>query len=227
MISAWRTGIFKTVGSALLDKEILDRLVSMVPATRALTRGVFSHLWGLFFAWLDSRGEMEALRVLKRYYFLPDNFASWNGGIDTVMPGSYSGSQAQEAWHRVKLRPTLETLKIPVEEVLVKLNGLVASRLEQAKLRYVSLEDAPALQWCPRLCAEGQDYLSATEFMRTKCLPDGTSCWIFRSSDVSMAEPLGLHSWPFRQVLKVFPECPALSRGHPFLSENPRNSMQG
>ena len=134
----------------------------MVPATRALTRAVFSHLWGLFFAWLDSRGEMEALRVLKRYYFLPDNFASWNGGIDTVMPGSYSGSQAQEAWHRVKLRPTLETLKIPVEEVLVKLNGLVASRLEQAKLRYVSLEDAPALQWCPRLCAEGQDYLSAT-----------------------------------------------------------------
>ena len=64
LITAWRSGIFKVVGSALIDKEILERLISMVRATRPFTRAVFCVLWGLFFSWLESFGETDAIRLL-------------------------------------------------------------------------------------------------------------------------------------------------------------------
>jgi len=62
-----------------------------------------------FFGRLAGKGEEAAAAAsLRKHYFDTDGYAAWCGGVDLNMPGSYSGSQSQESWHRHVLRPSLE-----------------------------------------------------------------------------------------------------------------------
>ena len=139
----------------------------MVHGTPALTRLAFICIWEQFFGRLAGKGEAAAAASLRKHYFDTDGYTAWCGGVDLNMPGSYSGSQSQESWHRHVLRPSLEHMKRPVEQVIERLNLLVKSRYKQASLRLQSLEDCPARMWSKKLVAEGEAILQKPAFIST------------------------------------------------------------
>ena len=48
----------------------------------------------------------------------------WWAGLQHVQPGSASGTQAQESWHRWALKEYMSTLRMEVPDFLSKLNQL-------------------------------------------------------------------------------------------------------
>ena len=118
-------------------------------------------------ALLHSPDLHSAAASLRKHYFDTDGYAAWCGGVDLNMNGSYSGSQSQESWHRHVLRPSLEHMKRPVEQVIERLNLLVKSRHEQASLRLRSLEDCPARMWSRKLVVEGEAILQKPAIIST------------------------------------------------------------
>ena len=132
-------------------------------------------------ALLHSPDLHSAAASLRKHYFDTDGYAAWCGGVDLNMNGSYSGSQSQESWHRHVLRPSLEHMKRPVEQVIERLNLLVKSRHEQASLRLRSLEDCPARMWSRKLVAEGEAILQMLQFT-FRCSWDRDTQYISKSS---------------------------------------------
>lgn len=90
----------------------------------------FDWMWSNNFAWLAEQGEAPLISASKRYYFndieLEKFEADWRQGLDKLVPASHTGTQAQESWHLHRLRATMENLRLPVSEVVSKIQDLLA-----------------------------------------------------------------------------------------------------
>ena len=92
--------------------------------------------------------------TFKKYYiqWLEAGYeGSWRGSIDRCQPGSFSGTQSQEVWHKTRLRSCLTHIRRPVNEVIEGLENLFSSRLSQARLREGKMYDFPHGDWSPYL----------------------------------------------------------------------------
>ena len=57
--------------------------------------------------------------------------AAWWCGLERVQPGSASGTQAQEAWHRHTLKEWMQSLRVAIPDFLQRLGEFCEARLGQ------------------------------------------------------------------------------------------------
>ena len=67
-ITRWRTGVFVNLRQELRDKELLQDLERFIHTARLLPQAIFSLLIDEVLAWLENRGELESILLLKRTY---------------------------------------------------------------------------------------------------------------------------------------------------------------
>ena len=170
--------------------DLLVTLQKMVYTSRNLPAMTFDWIWSNNFAWLAEQGEAPLILALKRYYFndieLEKFEADWRQGLDKLVPASHTGTQAQESWHLHRLRATMENLRLPVPEVVSKIQDLFSSRLSQLKLKTDPLWDVPCRLWSKDLVTEAQAFLAVDEQRFSAELEAGTQYTMFRRE---MAEP--------------------------------------
>ena len=98
-MKVWRSGIFKTVDSHLRQGSYLSLVEFAVYTSRCASPGAFAAIW-------DSTSKESAATEALRTYWLEERkdgsgyTACWNIHPSRVQPGSGSGSQSQENWHR-------------------------------------------------------------------------------------------------------------------------------
>lgn len=125
----------------------------MVYGSRVSPAGIFSLLWSACLTWLESKGEIDCVHLLKTYYLECVNGlwdASWRHSPTRILPGSASGSQAQESWHVHRLIPGVSGLKQPLADFVTDLRSFVGSRADQLA-KQTSLYQVPGSQWDPEL----------------------------------------------------------------------------
>eukprot|EP00435_Cladocopium_sp_Y103_P069475 s33_g33.t1 len=129
-ICAYRADAFATVSRHLsaAGRKMVPLVQRAFHCLRSLpTALVFHTVAQLLFATLNAQNpsEEKAAKALQRYYFVtlpavdarsqfaledwpgdPQKFVTsdWWSGLQRLQPGSASGTQAQEAWHRQKLK---------------------------------------------------------------------------------------------------------------------------
>ena len=90
--------------------------------------------------------------------------ADWWAGLQRLQPGSASGTQAQESWHRHKLKKYMRTLRTSVSDCVGNLQAFTRHLCKQARLTPHPLPDVPSepfpdrfVLWdSPALLAEGR-----------------------------------------------------------------------
>ena len=65
----------------------------------------------------------------------------WWGGLCRLQPGSASGTQAQESWHRHRLKKRIGNLRQDVPSFVASLRQFCTSRLQQLRLSRPCLPD--------------------------------------------------------------------------------------
>eukprot|EP00439_Symbiodinium_sp_Y106_P016405 s1248_g2.t1 len=190
-MAAWRSGLFSVAKKHLRKKQLLPLIQNVVHLLRSLPTALLFHsVSTLLFDTLLAQEprEEKVVQRLQRFYFnkvsaqdakrlyglqswrgSPDYIweAPWWAGPQRLQPGSASGTQAQESWHRHKLKKFLGNLRtsIPV---------LAQQTLSQLRLRGGSLPDAPTepfpdkwvLEDSPALTRDGRT--AATQFHSCK-----------------------------------------------------------
>ena len=138
-------------------------------------------MWDRIYQWMDERGEGACKESFQRFYMHKDSEDKWAAGWcgALAVPGSYSGTQAQERWHGSR-RPSLTHTRIPAGDVVSALQRLCKSRVAQAKLKTEPLYDIPSCHWSKYLQQEAKRALALPEFFRKSAGEDGTVSYIFR-----------------------------------------------
>ena len=127
-VQAYRAGFSGTVKRNLHDQTWREYLVSWVHVLRSCPSALLFHtiVHHIFSYMLSSNPpESACVDAMKRHYFtsvpasrfhLPDDeghliCADWWSGVARLQPGSASGSQAQESWHRHKLKAYISNMR--------------------------------------------------------------------------------------------------------------------
>lgn len=152
----YRKGVFQNLKAALKNPTAFPDLERMVYGCRVAPAGVFSLLWTVCLAWLEANNEVDAAALLKAHYLekTADGLweASWRHAPTRILPGTASGSQAQEAWHMSRLIPGVSGLKQPLPDFIADLRSFVGCRADQLA-KQTNLYQVPGLQWDPELWA--------------------------------------------------------------------------
>ena len=77
------------------------------------------------------------------------DLADWWHGLQRVQPGSASGTQSQEAWHRHKLKKRIGSLRQSLDALLKCLGEFTQSRLKDLQATEGELPDVP-IETLPR-----------------------------------------------------------------------------
>ena len=172
MVNAWRKGVYTTVRNAATPgraDEIVKFLKPILELSRvAPTLLIFHMLWHFAFSELQRRGEAACLKVLEKNYFTHVlagearsewGLESWHGdqdwlysaawwsGCQRLPPGSACGTQAQESWHRHKLKAFMVSLYMSIPDFLDRLTSFCQQRLGQLEVKEERLLDYPAEPW--------------------------------------------------------------------------------
>ena len=126
--------VLRTCPSALLFHAIVERLLEcMVEAQEHACADAFRqhYLTSVAAADFDVRGHDNV------------TLADWWCGVARLQPGSASGTQAQESWHRWKLKAHIKHLRQDVPTFVASLQSFTSSRLQQLKLQGPELPDTP------------------------------------------------------------------------------------
>jgi len=116
---------------------------------------------------------LKVAKALQRYYFdkIPaaavkeiyrlkswlgesDGFAwsaPWWAGLDRLQPGSAAGSQAQESWHRWRLKAHIKDLHQTVRAFMTSLEGFCSDALKDMVETKETLADLPQEPWPDRI----------------------------------------------------------------------------
>eukprot|EP00435_Cladocopium_sp_Y103_P042063 s1470_g11.t1 len=197
---SWRRGFVKTLQKTIRDPELLDTVRTLV-----------------------AKGENDVVATFKKYYiqWLEAGYeASWRGSIDRCQPGSFSGTQSQEIWHKTRLRASLRHIRRPVDEVIEGLENLFSSRLQQARLREGKMHDFPHGQWSPNLretcdkmltygdlVVEEEDAATGAKFF---CFRSETEDWTKPSPDILSALRRLFYASPGEDVQDLLLRLPGL-----------------
>lgn len=159
IVHAWRTGIYATIrrhcrGGSRAD-DTVSFLKPILEVSRVLpTLLLFHTIWHYTFSALRSRGEHACAKALDDCYFKPTRVpaqeahdlwgleswpgdtqwvycAAWWSGLQHIQPGTASGSQAQEAWHRNTLKMFMCHLRRTMPEFIERLEAFCQVQLEQ------------------------------------------------------------------------------------------------
>ena len=196
---AWRAGIFSTVEKDLspFGKRLLPLVKRTIFCLRSVPTAIIFHtITDLLFRTLLAQEppERKAVSKMQRFYFAKvpaaaarirfelkgwpgdPSFlfsADWWCGIQRIQPGSASGIQAQESWHKRKLKAYL-SLRSDLPTFCKSLEGFTRSRLHELRAHDCPLPDVPrepfpdktVLHDSVKLTAAGRTF--AHQFWRTK-----------------------------------------------------------
>ncbi|CAK9113626.1 Carbam_trans_N domain-containing protein [Durusdinium trenchii] len=165
---AWRAGIFSTVEKDLspFGKRLLPLVKRTIFCLRSVPTAIIFHtITDLLFRTLLAQEppERKAVSKMQRFYFAKvpaaaarirfelkgwpgdPSFlfsADWWCGIQRIQPGSASGIQAQESWHKRKLKAYL-SLRSDLPTFCKSLEGFTRSRLHELRAHDCPLPDVP------------------------------------------------------------------------------------
>jgi hypothetical protein len=192
---AHRSGIFALVKTHLspAGKPLFKLIENAVHAMRSLPTALLFHT--VTHLLLDGlAAEAAVVRALCRHYFIQvpahDAKARWNlldwigesgflysadwwSGVDRLQPGSASGTQAQESWHKCKLKAYLG-IRTALPTLFENFEQFTRSRLHDLRASSPALPDVPRVPFPDRqllfdvtwLTKEGRT--SAHHFFRCK-----------------------------------------------------------
>ena len=169
--AVWRAGLFATMKRKLSHTG--QRLLPLIERTIFLLRSVPTALLFHSVAHVLQQTllaqvppEKAAVQALRQHYLTScspreakerfevsswpgqDNcnrliLADWWHGVQRLQPGSASGTQAQEAWHRHKLKKRLQHLHQPLDALFSSLQTFTQSRLKDLRAIGGPLPDVP------------------------------------------------------------------------------------
>ena len=168
-ITAWRSGIFSAAKKALsiANKQLTDWLRPWIHLLRTIpTAESFHTIADTLLRQMEYVfGEPACAKVLRDHYFVrvpaavaqaafgvtswigDQTFlwsADWWAGVQRAQPGSASGSQAQESWHRHKLKAHVHTLRQEMHMAVRSLSEFSMSRCRVYCSSEALLPDTPA-----------------------------------------------------------------------------------
>ena len=158
--------LFHTVTHLLLDGLAVEAAV-----VRALCRHYFVQVPAH-----DAKARWNLLDWIGESGFLYS--ADWWSGVDRLQPGSASGTQAQESWHKCKLKAYLG-IRTALPTLFENFEQFTRSRLQDLRASSPALPDVPRVPFPDRrllfdatwLTKEGRT--SAHHFFRCKAYEDG------------------------------------------------------
>jgi hypothetical protein len=195
-VLTWRSGVYHTLQKHHVSTEAMDLIRTWLPILRKTpTAAIFHTLTHYLFEALGRDGQETALKVLRTYYFAElsgqdatNRFGirSWIGGRDSIwyaywwagfqrlQPGSASGSQSQEAWHK-KFKGHIGNLNLEMPDFYERLDSYCQWFLEQLQLTTSPFPDLPTDPYPDSLLldADRMDALertSAPEFLQPQCM---------------------------------------------------------
>ena len=134
--NVWRAGIMSNLKKQTSAAEALEQVEKVVHLSRFLCQGAFATLWEAAMDALSLSGESALVATLRQQYLSEDADgrldAHWRSGVDCAKPGFASGSQAQEAWHRWRLKACLPGLHREVGEAVECLKTFLGTRADYA-----------------------------------------------------------------------------------------------
>lgn len=174
----------------------------------------FSVVWHFVFQLLTSEDERKCVKVLLQHYFvkLPAACArethqllGWGGeedwaicadwwcGPGRLQPGSASGSQAQESWHKNRLKAALTSLYMPVDALVERLKLFSAARYTKLCHQTGKLPDVPTEPFPDKYLLDGvglakqqrtgpKEYYAQGAYASFRDPSDGTLYVAFRGS---------------------------------------------
>ena len=151
-MNGWRSGIMACLKKHCDVPELLERVEQCIYVSRFLCQGTFATLWEAVTDSLSLAGEHDVVTVLRQQYLTTDERdgrldAHWRGAVDCQKPGFASGSQAQEAWHRWRLKSSLPGLHCEVDDVLDCFKKFLATRADYAMQMQQQYWDSPPSGW--------------------------------------------------------------------------------
>ena len=158
-VQTYRTGFPQAMQKRALDLSWPPYLVSWVYVLRSCPSPLLFHtaVERLVESLLASDPpETDCVQALRQYYLtvVPGRkyhirqlesliSADWWCGLARLQPGSASGTQAQETWHRHKLKKYISNMRQSVPAFVSSLELFSKSRLQQLQLQYPVLPDIP------------------------------------------------------------------------------------
>ena len=165
-VIVWRAGVWATVWRHARNRQALDFVKPWVCLLRTVpTALLFTTLSEYMFRMLHAMGEGACATILQKHYFKKTDAADarrmfalrdwegdasfiwtadWWAGIERMQPGSTGGSQAQESWHRHKLKAFIKLLHQHIDDFAVRLNRMTMCRLSNLERANPCLRDTPA-----------------------------------------------------------------------------------
>ena len=111
-VNSYRAGLPSTCTKHLSEsgKKLLPLIMQTIHVARVLpTENLFKMTMGLLFDTLLAQTPSEAkLVAIFKQHYMNGMLADWWQGLHRIQPGSASGTQAQESWHRHKLKKYLK-----------------------------------------------------------------------------------------------------------------------
>lgn len=189
-IQVYRAGFPQTIRKHAVDKSWAPYLVSWVHVLRAFPSALLFH--GIVERLLESlvaAGEGSCATAFRQHYLTRASavafnvrgnddltVADWWAGLRRLQPGSASGTQAQESWHRHALKKYIVDLRQDVGSFVASLSSFTSSRLQQLKLQSPLLPDVPVEPFPDKFVLEDSAALtkvgrsSACQYHRTSRL---------------------------------------------------------
>ena len=129
----WRLGIFENCRVWLRQEEHLTLIEAAVFASRTFPHALFDYVWSTLLAFLEERGESKCAQNLVKYYTDQNRSAldaSWRIAADRTQPGSNSGSQSQESWHKHRLKGRNDSSRQTFPTFMSSLRRFLCTRAE-------------------------------------------------------------------------------------------------
>ena len=164
--TAWRTGVWATLKRHVNAAPTLIFVKAWIQVLRTVpTCLLFTTLTTYLFETLHRKGELSCLAALRRHYFKKilastarnlHSLQSWPGdpefvwtadwwqGAERMQPGSTGGSQAQESWHRHKLKAFVKVIRHNIDDFAIRLERLTKNQLGQQQRSQQCFRDTPA-----------------------------------------------------------------------------------
>eukprot|EP00434_Breviolum_minutum_P028258 symbB.v1.2.024998.t1/scaffold2404.1/size80018/2 len=165
----------RCVPTALIFHSIASLLFDTLLAQNPPEHAVVEKLQKTYFVKVpaaEARRQFQVVSWLGDPAFLWS--ASWWAGVQRTQPGSASGTQPQEAWHKHRLKAHIAVMRSSIPMFVENLNQFTKSTLQQLEQQGGTLPDIPPEPFPDRRCLYDSAILaasgrtSATQYHRCK-----------------------------------------------------------
>ena len=171
------------------DDAIVDQVNRLANTSRNQFPAAFDWLWKKFFRERRLNGNHTLVESLKKHYFTQEDEdrldSPFRTAPDRLQPGSGSGSQAQESWHRHRLRTAFGKKKLSIWEVLAGMEKLFQSRHRQLCSSRHELHDVPMGRYHEKYLVQGQALEKARDFTAEWTCPETSNKYIVYRAELT------------------------------------------